>query len=166
MLTKDGRGVCFQVPESLNCLEFDEALFRNNKLSCVQCASEQFVLQEVSEEVPPTLCLQHHVPSQCEEQEIGNDLRSSSFRCRKCRQGFFLDKATNTCQKRQHQVENCRVYQSDSDNCEKCDAEFYFDRKRNICRRFPTGILNCSRYSSLETCQQCQPGYYLQDNKC
>jgi hypothetical protein len=47
-----------------------------------------------------------------------------------------------------------------------CETGFFISTDGLSCVPYPTGIPNCARYLTIDTCTDCDPGYYLNKNKC
>ena len=103
---------------------------------CDSCESEYYLTSEYK-------CIK---TENCEESINGN--------CIKCKEGYYLDKLNEVCEKKYDNFSLC-LQSFDNKTCDICDSNNYFD-ENGIC--IPTKY--CSKSINF-TCVECIEGYYL-----
>ena len=85
--------------------------------------------------------------------------------CSNCVEGSGKDNAWQWCFKCRKGCKRCKDKDAER-TCLECETGWFMREKGNkvfVCEQCPVGCATCSNYDSCDTCQ---PGYYLKDNQC
>jgi hypothetical protein len=171
---------CFHLNGALNNCDINTSLVVSDKgltgghLGCKSCLNtpyETFGLRRLSSlsnlNNPSRMCLKYPQVDKCVSYDYTTSLSTSSLKCSKCQDGFYLDRLTYYCVQRRALLEDCIEYDLFSEKCLKCKPDKILTSDSSpTCIEVPKGVPNCIRFSDANTCVQCINGYFLQNNLC
>ena len=111
-----------------------------------------------------TLCMAFDKLANCLFYDKNATIATSTFYCSLCESSYWLFDS-KFCIQRQYFSVLCAVYEPDKEQCLRCTDEAFLDGS-GLCLRKPSGFPGCEGYTDLETCEYCQPGFYLSGNAC
>lgn len=169
---------CYPIPPSLNCVLLQDTSSTSGAnlatISCANCVTNS--LQVFGTRTwnslgltsqAQTLCMPFNLINNCIVYDQSNTIiRSNSFNCLQCAQGFWFSAANSTCSPRFNNPSQCTSFSNSSDTCSACSIGSFLSADGTQCINFPNGIFNCNQYSSATTCIQCRAGSFLSNNVC
>lgn len=134
-------------------------------MRCNQCLDSTYILSNSQTDRSLNTCMQFRFTNFCLRYDNNPvALGNSSFRCIECnRQSYIQD---NQCIPRLVMPNECVTFNPSKDVCVTCQEGYFISDDGQSCIPYPQGIQGCQTYLSENTCVQCMPDYYQEDQLC
>ena len=160
---------CYPVNEGTECLEaiVDSSDVYGATFECIKCKLTNQITSSRPEYIPlKTMCMDYNIIENCQTYDVNKVLNSSTFKCTKCTEEYFLDTEKNLCLERKLSISNCKEYAYNEDFCSVCEENHYINDSKTKCISFPNGIIGCRLFKDTTTCIGCEKNMFLKNDVC
>lgn len=160
-----GKVYCLELSEDLYCNQANSSKLSIHQFECTSCFSN-YVLTTVVTEYAKSDCFKITEISNCANHNLNSSLNTSTLRCDKCVENFFVAEDGLECRPRSSLITNCLFHSDTAEICDECQLLFYRSDDKKKCIPIPIGIKYCKEYNSLTECSKCENGYFIQGGIC
>ena len=159
---------CYPYPEEINCkkLTVTSNIKYGGEITCLECKSPfNYKTNDPSLLGLSTRCFSFTKVENCQTYDYVPELLNSTFFCKQCTAGYYLELKEQICKQRQYTDPNCEIFFPIVDKCQKCSINT-MQTFEGFCEDLPSGINGCIQYSEKVECLACNKDRYLEDGQC
>ena len=120
---------------------------------CLKCIENFLLIGDVNDKFTFCKSLNSEDFKNCKE------FNQTKGFCGKCEDNYYLNKGDHRC----IEIKNC--FESSFGVCQKCIDRYYYNKTGNECRMQTSFLYHCKLSINNETCDICDEGYYLAENR-
>ena len=159
---------CYPIPEKINCkkVSVTSNIKYGGELTCLECKNPfNYKTSDPSLIGISTSCFSFTKVEHCKVYDYVPELLDSTFFCKECESGYYLELNIQVCKPREYNDPNCEIFFPIIDKCQKCSINT-MQTYEGYCEDLPSGINGCIQYSEKVECINCNKDRYLEDGEC